>query len=98
MKKFKITNTATNETREFGVPDNATDQEYDAMKEIVIAGLQGNNEIGNIKIELIDAPDEIKERYIMNPDCDGQFVKIILQNYPLTKRKTKSKISLVIFN
>ena len=71
MKKFKITNTATNETREFGVPDNATDQEYDAMKEIVIAGLQGNNEIGNIKIELIDAPDEIKERYIINPDCDG---------------------------
>lgn len=71
MKKFKITNTATNETREFGVPDNATDQEYDAMKEIVIAGLQDNNEIGNIKIELIDAPDEIKEKYIINPDCDG---------------------------
>ena len=53
------------------MPDNATDQEYDAMKEIVIAGLQGNNEIGNIKIELIDAPDEIKEKYIINPDCDG---------------------------
>ena len=68
MKKFKITYTVT---REFGVPDNATDQEYDAMKEIVIAGIQGAKENGNIKIELIDAPDEIKEKYIINPDCDG---------------------------
>lgn len=95
MKKFKITYTVT---REFGVPDNATDQEYDDMKAIVVAGMNANKEIGNIKVELIDAPDEIKQKYEVNRECDGQFVKIILQNYPLTKRKTKSKISLVIFN
>ena len=69
MKKFRITNTATNETREFGVPDNATDQEYDAMKETVMEGLGTDMDADAVKVELIDAPDEIKEKYIINRDC-----------------------------
>lgn len=36
MKKFKITVTAV---REFTVPDNATDEEYDELKAVAIMGL-----------------------------------------------------------
>ena len=38
---------------EFTVPDNATDEQYDELR----------------AIELIDAPDEIKAKYVINKDC-----------------------------
>ena len=68
MKKFRLTYTVT---REFTVPDTATDEEYDAMKETVMEGLGTDMDADAVKVELIDAPDEIKEKYIINPDCDG---------------------------
>lgn len=68
MKKFKVTMDGC--TKEFEIPDNATDEEYDEMKAIVIAGFQANSGKGEIKVELIDAPDEIKAKYIYNKDCD----------------------------
>lgn len=66
-KKFKVTYVAT---KEFEVPANATDQEYDDMKAVVIAGMTQNPGEGEVTVELIDAPDEIKEKYIINKDCD----------------------------
>ena len=68
MKKFLITVPIK---REFEVPDNATDEEYDALKEVALAGMMVNPDLDrdDIKVELIDAPDEIKQRYIINPDA-----------------------------
>lgn len=66
MKKFRLTYTVT---REFTVPDTATDEEYDAMKETVIEGLGTDMDADAVKVELIDAPDEIKEKYIPNMEC-----------------------------
>lgn len=66
MKKFRLTYTVT---REFTVPDTATDEEYDAMKETVMEGLGTDMNADAVKVELIDAPDEIKEKYIINREC-----------------------------
>ncbi len=66
MKKFRLTYTVT---REFTVPDTATDEEYDAMKETVMEGLDTDMDADAVKVELIDAPDEIKEKYIINREC-----------------------------
>lgn len=68
MKKFKITYTVT---REFEVPDNATDEQYDEMKAICIIGL--TNELVKpdaVKVELVTCPDEPKPKYEINKDCD----------------------------
>lgn len=67
MKKFKITVTAV---REFTVPDNATDEEYDELKAVAIMGMNEDKITPDkVKVELIDAPDEIKAKYIINKDC-----------------------------
>lgn len=66
MKKFRLTYTVT---REFTVPDTATDEEYDAMKETVMEGLGTDMDADAVKVKLIDAPDEIKEKYIINREC-----------------------------
>ena len=66
MKKFRLTYTVT---REFTVPDTATDEEYDVMKETVMEGLGTDMDADAVKVELIDAPDEIKEKYIINREC-----------------------------
>lgn len=67
MKKFKI----TYNVGEFTVPDNATDEQYDELKAIALMGMNIKNiNPENIKVELIDAPDEIKAKYIINKDCD----------------------------
>ena len=66
MTKFRLTYTVT---REFTVPDTATDEEYDAMKETVMEGLGTDMDADAVKVELIDAPDEIKEKYIINREC-----------------------------
>ncbi len=63
-KKFKVTI-----EKEFEVPVNATDQEYDDMKAVVLAGIK-DDEKTKVKVELIDGPDEVKEKYIYNKDCD----------------------------
>jgi hypothetical protein len=65
MKKFKI----TYNLGEFTVPDNATDEEYDELKAIALMGVDKNIKPENVKVELIDAPDEIKAKYIVNKDC-----------------------------
>lgn len=66
MKKFKI----TYNVGEFTVPDNATDEQYDELKAIALMGMNLKNiNPENIKVELIDAPDEIKAKYVINKDC-----------------------------
>ena len=68
MKKFKITYTTT---REFEVPDNATDEQYDEMKAICLLGLAKEHvKPDEVKVELIEAPDEPKPQYEINKDCD----------------------------
>lgn len=69
MKKFRLKYIVT---REFAIPDNATDEEYDNMKDTIVTGIVGMGEAaeGRVHVELIDAPDEIKEKYIINKDCD----------------------------
>ena len=68
MKKFLITVPIK---REFEVPDNATDEEYDSLKEVALAAMMVNPDLDrdDIKVKLITAPDEIKQRYIINPDA-----------------------------
>lgn len=66
MKKFEVTYTVKHQ---FALPDSATDEEYDAAKEIMLADVQ-KEAVGDIKVELIDAPDEIKQKYIINRECD----------------------------
>jgi hypothetical protein len=66
MKKFKI----TYNVGEFTVPDNATDEQYDELKAIALMGMNLKNiNPENVKVELIDAPDEIKAKYIPNMEC-----------------------------
>lgn len=68
MKKFKITYTTT---REFEVPDNATDEQYNEMKAICLLGLTKEPvKPDAVKVELIEAPDEPKPKYEINKDCD----------------------------
>ena len=50
-KKFKVTI-----EKEFEVPANATDQEYDDMKAVVLAGIKDDDKT-KVKVELIDGPD-----------------------------------------
>ena len=66
MKKFKI----TYNVGEFTVPDNCTDEQYDELKAITLMGLNAKViDPAKVKVELIDAPDEIKAKYIINKDC-----------------------------
>lgn len=68
MKKFKITYTAT---REFEVPDNCTDHQYDEMKAICLIGLTNEPvKPDAVKVELVTCPDEPKPKYEINKDCD----------------------------
>ena len=64
-KKFKVTI-----EKEFEVPANATDQEYDDLKAVVLAGVKQDDDKTKVKVELIDGPDEVKQKYIYNKDCD----------------------------
>lgn len=66
--KFKVTYTAV---REFEIPEGATDEEYDAMKEVILAGIQDTKiEPDNVKVERIDVPAEPAPEYKINKDCD----------------------------
>jgi len=66
--KFKVTYTAV---REFEIPEGATDEEYDAMKEVILTGIQGAKiEPDNVTVERIDVPAEPAPEYKINKDCD----------------------------
>lgn len=68
MKKFKITFTAT---REFEVPDNCTDEQYDELKAICLIGLTKEPvKPDAVKVELVNRPDEPKPKYEIYKDCD----------------------------
>lgn len=65
-KEFEVTYTVR---RKFTIPDTATDEEYDAMKDMVVAAIAKDGVQGDIKVKLTDAPDEIRQKYIINTDC-----------------------------
>lgn len=65
MKKFEITYTLK---KTFTVPNTATDEEYDAVKNTVVDEIKAAGG-DNIKVKLVDAPDEIKQKYIPNLEC-----------------------------
>lgn len=65
--KFKINITYA---REFEVPENATDEEYDEAKAIAMLGLQNVDVRKFIKVERIDTPAEPLPKYEINKDCD----------------------------
>jgi hypothetical protein len=66
MKKFEITYTMK---KTFTLRDDATDEEYDAVKKTVVDAVVADGGT-DLKTELVDAPDEIKQKYIYNKDCD----------------------------
>jgi len=47
-----------------------TDEQYDELKAVAIMGMNEEKITPDkVKVELIDAPDEIKQKYIINKDC-----------------------------
>lgn len=66
MKKFEITYTMK---KTFTLRDDATDEEYDAVKKTVVDAVVADGGT-DLKTELVDAPDEIRQKYIINKDCD----------------------------
>lgn len=67
--EFKLTYTIT---KTFEVPDNATDEEYDAVKDTVIDALFAGSlapESGVIKVKRIDTPPKEPEPYQINRDA-----------------------------
>lgn len=65
--KFKINITYT---REFEVPENATDEEYDDAKAIAVIGMRNVDIAKFIKVERIDTPAKPLPKYEINKDCD----------------------------
>lgn len=69
--QFKLTYTVS---RTFEIPDGASDEEYDAMKETVITGIVGNSSNnaveGTVKVKRIDTPAAKQpEPYQINRDA-----------------------------
>lgn len=54
--------------RTFDVPDNATDEEYDALKKTVIDSLTLAG--GELKVTLVEKPAPVPPKYEINKDCD----------------------------
>jgi hypothetical protein len=65
MKKFEITYTMK---KTFTIPDTATDEDYDAARDTVVEGIKADGGT-DIDIKLVDAPEEIKAKYIINKEC-----------------------------
>ena len=65
--KFRINITYT---REFEIPANATDEEYDEAKAIAMLGMRNIDLTKFIKVERIDAPAAPLPKYEINKDCD----------------------------
>ncbi|MBO4784906.1 MAG: hypothetical protein J5521_09185 [Lachnospiraceae bacterium] len=52
----------------FTIPDTATDEEYDAARDTVVEGIKTDGGT-DISVQLVDAPEEIKAKYIINKEC-----------------------------
>jgi hypothetical protein len=65
MKKFEITYTMK---KTFTIPDTATDEEYDATRDTLVGVIKTDGGT-DIDIKLVDAPEEIKAKYIINKEC-----------------------------
>lgn len=66
MKKFKI----TYNVGEFTVPEFDDYEEYDELKAVTLFDLTNKGiDTTKINVELVDEPDEIKEKNIINRDC-----------------------------
>lgn len=65
MKKFEITYTMK---KTFTIPDTATDEEYDAARDTLVGVIKTDGGT-DIDIKLVDAPEEIKQKYIINKEC-----------------------------
>lgn len=65
--KFKINITYT---REFEVPEDCTDEEYDDAKAIAILGMRNVDITKFTKVERIDTPAKSLPKYEINKDCD----------------------------
>ncbi len=56
--------------RRFEVPENATNEEYDAMRDSVIAGLTVGGNAGEVSVVKIETPAKEPPKYEINKDCD----------------------------
>jgi len=57
--------------RTFEIPEGATDEEYDAMKQIIIASIEAEPLSGaNIKVTRLDVPADPQPKYEINKECD----------------------------
>lgn len=65
--KFRINITYT---REFEVPENATNEEYDEAKAIAMLGMRNVDLTKFTKVERIETPAEPQPKYEINKDCD----------------------------
>lgn len=65
--KFKISITYT---KEFEVPENATNEEYDDAKAIAVIGMRNIDIAKFIKVDRIETPAEPLPKYEINKDCD----------------------------
>lgn len=65
--KFKISITYT---KEFEVPENATNEEYDDAKAIAILGMRNIDIAKFTKVDRIETPAEPLPKYEINKDCD----------------------------
>lgn len=65
MKKFEITYKMK---KTFTLRDDATDEEYDAARDMVVDGIKadGGTDIG---VKLVEAPDEVMQKYVINKEC-----------------------------
>lgn len=65
MKKFEITYTMK---KTFTIPDTATDEEYDVARDTVVDVIKADGGT-EIKTKLVEAPDEIMQKYVINKEC-----------------------------
>lgn len=66
--KFEVTYTAK---RTFEIPEGATDEEYDAMKEVIVASIESTKITPDaVKVVRLDVPAEPLPEYEINNDCD----------------------------
>ena len=69
--QFEVTYTTK---RTFEIPEGATDEEYDAMKQIIMASIEGAPvSAENVKVVRLDTPPVEPPPYEINKDCDQGF-------------------------
>lgn len=66
--QFEVTYTIK---RTFEIPECATDEEYDTMKQIIMASIEGAPvSAENVKVVRLDTPPVEPPPYEINKDCD----------------------------